>query len=67
MQQMSKDISSKQILLELIYHFFYLIQIKMHILKDLKLEDVIYQKAKSNIITSSSVEKTFMTKELILI
>ena len=38
---------------------FYFIQTKMTNLKDLKLEDVIYQKAYSNIIIWSSMEKTF--------
>ena len=37
------------------------------ILKDLKLKDITYQKALLIIITSSSMEKTFMTKQLIQI
>ena len=42
-QQMRIDIFLDKILLELIDLFFYFIQIKMSILKDLKLEDIIYQ------------------------
>ena len=43
-QHMSIDIFLDKILLELIDHFFfYFIQIKMSILKDLELEDIIYQ------------------------
>ena len=42
---MNIDIFSNQILLESIDCLFLFIQIKMSILKDLKLEDVIYQKA----------------------
>ena len=45
---------------------FYFIQTKMTNLKDLKLEDVIYQKAYSNIIIWSSMEKTFMINQLFL-
>ena len=36
----------------------------MPILKDLKLKDIIYQKGLLLIITLSSMEKTFMTKQL---
>ena len=61
--QMNLDIFSNQILLELIDF----IQIKMQILKYLKLKDIIYRKVLSKITTSSSIEKTFMTKQLILI
>ena len=39
----------------------------MPILKDLALKDIIYQKGLLIIITSSSMEKIFMTKQLILI
>ena len=56
--QMNLDIFSNQILLELIDF----IQIKMQILKYLKLKDIIYRKVLSKITTSSSIEKTFMTK-----
>ena len=41
---MNIDIVSNQILLELIDHLFQFIQIKMTILKDLKLKDIIQQK-----------------------
>ena len=37
----------------------------MTLLKDLKLEDITYQKTLLVIIKSSSMEKTFMTKQLI--
>ena len=56
--QMNLDIFSNQILLELIDF----IQIKMQILKYLKLKDIIYRKVLSKITTSSSIEKTFITK-----
>ena len=41
---MNIDIVSNRILLELIDHLFQFIQIKMTILKDLKLKDIIQQK-----------------------
>ena len=44
MQQMNIDIFSNQTLLESIGYLFYFIQMKMTKLKDLKLEDIIYQK-----------------------
>ena len=47
--------------------FFLFIQIKMPILKDLKLEDIIYKKQLLIIITSSSMEKKFIIKLLFLI
>ena len=56
---MSKDIFWNQTLLELIDCLFYFIQMKMAILKDLKLEDITYQKALLIIIKSSSIEKDF--------
>ena len=56
--QMNLDIFSNQILLELIDF----IQIKMQILKYLKLKYIIYRKVLSKITTSSSIEKTFITK-----
>ena len=59
-RQMNIDIFSNQTLLEFI-------QIKISILKDLKLEDITYQKELLIIITSSSMEKAFMTKQLIQI
>ena len=44
-QQINTDIFLNQVLLKLIDYFFYSIQIKMTVLKDLELKDVIYQKA----------------------
>ena len=52
-QQMNINIFFNQILLELIYFLFWFIQIKIPVLKDLKLEDIIYQKTKSKKITLS--------------
>ena len=43
-QQINVDIFSNQVLLKLIDYFFYFIQIKMTVLKDLELKDIIYQK-----------------------
>ena len=45
-QQINKDTFSNQILLEVIDYLFYFKQIKIPILKELRLEDIIYQKAK---------------------
>ena len=45
LHQTNLDIFSNQTLLESIVYSFQFIQIKMTILKDLKLEDIIYQKA----------------------
>ena len=45
-QQMNKDTFSNQILLEVIEYLFYFKQFKMPILKELRLEDIIYQKTK---------------------
>ena len=45
LHQINLDIFSNQTLLESIVYLFQFIQIKMTILKDLKLEDIIYQKA----------------------
>ena len=42
---MNIDISSYQILLELIDYLFYIIQMKISIIKYLKLEDIFYQMA----------------------
>ena len=50
-QQMNKGIFSNQILFELIGYLFQFIQIKMEILKDLKLKDIIYQKELLIIVT----------------
>ena len=65
--QMNIDTFSNQILLKLIDYLFLFIQIKMQNLKDLKLEDITYQKELLIIITSSSMEKTFMMNQLIQI
>ena len=50
--QMNIDTFSNQILLKLIDYLFLFIQIKMQNLKDLKLEDITYQKELLIIITS---------------
>ena len=44
-QQLDIDILSNQILLDLIDYLFWFMQIKMLVLKDLKLEDIIDQKS----------------------
>ena len=62
---MSIDILSNKILMVLIDYLSQFIQIKMTSLKDLKLKDIIYQKELLIIITSSSMPKTFMAKQLI--
>ena len=64
---MNLDILSNQILLELIDFLFYFFQTKMKILTDLKLKDIKHQKTLLIIITSSLMEKTFMSNQLILI
>ena len=46
--------------------FALVIQIKTAILKDLKLEDIVYQKGKWKIIMWSSMEKTFMINQSVL-
>ena len=46
--------------------FALVIQIKTAILKDLKLEDFVYQKGKWKIIMWSSMEKTFMINQSVL-
>ena len=63
---MNRTIFSNQILLELIDYLLKFIQIKVPILNNLKLKDFTYQKELLIIITLS-MEKTFMTKQLILI
>ena len=50
-QQMNTGIFSNQILFELIGYLFQFVQIKMEILKDLKLKDIIYQKELLIIVT----------------
>ena len=62
MRQMNIDTLSNKILLELIGYLFWFIQIKVTMLKDLKLEDITNQKALLITITSSPVEETFMSK-----
>ena len=57
-RQINIDNFSNQILL-----FILVIQIKMTMLKDLKLKHIMYQKAQSKIITSS-MEKNFYDQEL---
>ena len=52
-QQINIDISSNQISLEFIDYLFQFIQIKMTMLKDLKLEYITYQKELSIILTSA--------------
>ena len=66
-RETSKDIFSNQVLQELADCLFWLIQIKMAILKGIKPEDIIYQKVLLRIITKSSMERTFMNNLLILI
>ena len=45
-QQMNKDIFFNQTLLESMNYLFYLIQMRLAMLKDLMIENIIYQKAK---------------------
>ena len=66
-RETSKYIFSNQILQELADCLFWLIQIKMTILKGIKPEDIIYQKVLLRIITASSMERIFMNNLLILI
>ena len=63
---MNRAIFSNQVLLELIDYLLKFIQIKVPILNNLKLKYFTYQKELLIIITLS-IEKTFMTKQLILI
>ena len=62
---MNLDIFSNQTLSELIDCLFWFIQIKMMILKDLSVEDIIYRKVQSKIIIING--KTFMINQSILI
>ena len=64
---MNKDIFLGQISLELIDHLLQVIQTKMKILKDLKLEDIIYQKTLLVIITPSLMAKKIMINQLIIL
>ena len=61
------NIFSNQSLLESIDYLFYFIQMKMTMLKDSKLVNIIYQKELLIIIISSLTEKTFMISQFILI
>ena len=45
-QQMNEDIFFNQTLLESMNYLFYLIQMRLAMLKDLMIENIIYQKAK---------------------
>ena len=58
-QQMNMDIFLNQTLWELINCLFRLIQIKMPILKDLKLEDITHEKALSRIAVADGKWKNF--------
>ena len=64
---MNIDIFSNKILFELIDYLLWFIQIKIAILKDLKLEGITYQKELLVIITSSSMKNTFTINPLIQI
>ena len=64
---MNKDIFLGQISLELIDYLLQVIQTKMKILKDLKLEDIIYQKTLLVIITPSLMAKKIMINQLIIL
>ena len=63
---MSINIFSNQTLQVLTDCLFWFIQTRMIIQKGEKLRDITYQKVLIRIITSSSVERTFMTNLLIL-
>ena len=67
MQHRNIDVFLKQTLYVLAGCFFGFIQIEMTILKDLKVEGITYQKVLSRIITSSLMEKTSTTNQLIRI
>ena len=62
---MNIDTFLNQNLLELIDYLFQFIQAKIIFLKDLKLKDIIYQKELLIVVTSSSMEKFLMIKQLI--
>ena len=63
---MSINIFSNQTLQVLTDCLFWFIKTRMIIQKGKKLRDITYQKVLIRIITSSSVERTFMTNLLIL-
>ena len=67
LQQTSIDIFSSQTLKELTDCLCYFIQIKMAMHKGIKVEGIIYQKMLSRITMSSSVEKTSIINQWILI
>ena len=56
---MNIDIFSNQNLLDSIDYLYQFIQIKITVLKDLKLEDIIYQKESLKITTLLSMEENF--------
>ena len=62
--QMSVDIFSNRTLQELTDCLFWVIEIKMIMLKDIKLKDIIYEEVLLRIIVSSSKERTFMTNQI---
>ena len=66
-RQTNLNTVSNQIFLESIDHLFQFIETKMLPLKDLKLKGITYQNKLLIIITSSSLEKTFIINQLILI
>ena len=66
-RQTNLNTVSNQIFLESIDHLFQFIETKMLLLKDLKLKGITYQNKLLIIITSSSLEKTFIINQLILI
>ena len=66
-QQTNLDFFLNQFLLESIDYLLQFMQIKMLLLKDFKLKSITYQKKLLIIIMSSSLEKTFMIKQLIQI
>ena len=66
-RQTNLNTVSNQIFLEAIDHLFQFIETKMLLLKDLKLKGITYQNKLLIIITSSSLEKTFIINQLILI
>ena len=67
MQQISVDIFSYQTLSELTGSLFWFVQTNKMMQKGIVLKIIIYQKVLQKIIMSSSMEKTVMTNQLILI
>ena len=63
---MNIDIFSHRTLSELTIFLFWILEMIMAVLKDLKLEDITYQKVLLRIILSSLMEKTFITNQFIL-